>query len=692
MRQLVTLLISFALAAPALAAGAADAPAELPATVVVGKKEPGIKAATASVGTLGDAPILDTPASVSVFTRALLDAQHATLLTHAVLNDPSVGESYTAAGYYDSISIRGFELDVWNSYRINGMRISHDAPVALENKERIEILKGLGAVASGFSRPGGVVNYVTKRPPALPILALELDYDRFHAFRQHLDIGAPVDAAGNIAYRFNIANETLRSYARGADGDRKFGSAAFDWRIAPGVKLELDAEYQERKQVTVPAFQLLDGVTIPTGVDPRVLMNDQPWTRPFFTRTATLQARLEVDLPRGWSAILQAQNMRRKADDYVAFPYGFYSNYDFDLYDYRSINETRNPRTVEALLRGSLQTGPVRHDVVFGASQYRNTIVNPDYVFNFSGVSNYLVPIVLPEAPEPLSPGVTYRQRETGFFGQDTLSFGPSWKFIVGGRQTRVERVATGAAEFDWSRNVFTPNVAVVFKPGAGISTYVSFAKGLEQGDAAPLGAVNQNQLLDPLASRQVEAGAKWDVNPELNVQAALFRIEKPLEYVNADNVWTQNGKQVHDGIELNAAGKATANFTVFGGITLLDPKQESTGDSARDGRQKANVAKRRASLFAEYAIPSVPGLTINGRWQYVGSRAATDDNSVWVGGYHVFGAGVRYATTVAGVPLQFGLNVANVFDRNYWKDVGGGYLHLGAPRTWNLSLQARWF
>ncbi|MBK9606080.1 MAG: TonB-dependent receptor [Betaproteobacteria bacterium] len=687
MRHLISALLILAIAAPALGQ---DAPAELSSTVVTGKREPGVKATTARVGSLGEAPLLDTPASVSVFNRQLLDAQHATLLTHAVLNDPSVAESYAPAGYYDSINIRGFELDVWNSYRINGMRISHDAAVALENKERIEILKGLGAVESGFSRPGGVVNYVTKRPRPAPFLGLELGYDRYHAFRQHLDFGAPADAAGNIAYRFNIANETLRSYARGADGDRRLGAAALDWRLAKGVKLELDAEYQERYQITVPGFQLLDGATVPAGVDPRVLMNAQSWTKPFFTRTATLQGKLDIDLPRGWLATLQVNSMRRKADDYVAFPYGFYANYDFDLYDYRSINETRNPRTVEAMFRGTLATGPLRHDLAFGASQYRNTISNPDQAFNFSGVGNYFAPVQLPAAPEPLYPAVSYRQRETGFYGQDTISFGPAWKLIAGGRQTRVERVATGAAEFEWRRDVFTPNFALLFKPRPSVSTYLNYAKGLEQGDPAPLGAVNQNQLLDPLASRQYEAGVKWDVVPDLNLQAALFRIEKPLEYVDATNTWIQNGKQVHTGIEFNASGRVTPELTVFGGVTLLDSEQQATGDPARDGRQKANVAKRRASVFVEYAPPGT-GLAFNGRWQYAASRPATDDNAVWVDGYHVFGLGARYSTTYAGTPLVFGLSVDNVFDKNYWKDVGGGYLHLGAPRTWNASLQASW-
>jgi iron complex outermembrane receptor protein len=81
----------------------------------------------------------------------------------------------------------------------------------------------------------------------------------------------------------------------------------------------------------------------------------------------------------------------------------------------------------------------------------------------------------------------------------------------------------------------------------------------------------------------------------------------------------------------------------------------------------------------------------LNGRWQYVGRRPVTDDNSVWVDGYDVFGIGARYTTTIRRLPTTFGVTVDNVFDKNYWKDVGLGYLHLGAPRTWNFFVQTRW-
>jgi hypothetical protein len=191
---------------------------------------------------------------------------------------------------------------------------------------------------------------------------------------------------------------------------------------------------------------------------------------------------------------------------------------------------------------------------------------------------------------------------------------------------------------------VFTPNVAVVYKPMPQMSTYVSYAKGLEQGDPAPLGTTNQNQVLDPLDSRQIEAGVKWDVTPELNVQTAVFRIEKPLEFIDATNTWIQSGTQQHTGFELNVAGRVTPNLALFGGLTLLDAEQKSTGDPTRDGKQKSNVARVRATLFAEYAIPELPGVVVDGRWQHVARRPVTDDNSVWVGGYDVFPTLLDYA------------------------------------------------
>ncbi len=104
------------------------------------------------------------PASVSILTADLIAEQHGRVLSDVVKNDAAIGDGYAAIGYYPNFVSRGFALDLASSYLINSNVIRGEQNVALENKERVEILKGISAIQSGMSTPGGVVNYVTKRP------------------------------------------------------------------------------------------------------------------------------------------------------------------------------------------------------------------------------------------------------------------------------------------------------------------------------------------------------------------------------------------------------------------------------------------------------------------------------------------------------------------------------------------------
>ncbi len=105
-----------------------------------------------------------TPQSVSVLGADILLATGANTLSQAIKLDASLADSYNTTGYIENMSIRGFLLDPSSNYRRNGLAISNYAPLALENKERIEILKGVAGMQSGVSSPGGLVNFVTKGP------------------------------------------------------------------------------------------------------------------------------------------------------------------------------------------------------------------------------------------------------------------------------------------------------------------------------------------------------------------------------------------------------------------------------------------------------------------------------------------------------------------------------------------------
>jgi iron complex outermembrane receptor protein len=158
-----------------LAPTAQAADTELPAVTVTGEDTSGYQAQSASVGGFDASPLLDTPASISVVTEALIKDRQARLLSEVLQNDASVGESYAPVGYYENFVVRGFSLNSASSYKINGRTITGEQNVGLENKQQVELLKGLSGLQSGVSEPGGLVNYVTKRPANVRSVTVSTD-------------------------------------------------------------------------------------------------------------------------------------------------------------------------------------------------------------------------------------------------------------------------------------------------------------------------------------------------------------------------------------------------------------------------------------------------------------------------------------------------------------------------------------
>ena len=291
--------------------------------------------------------------------------------TDASKFDASISDAYNAVGYAEQFSIRGFALDNTSSYRKDGMAIPGDTQIPLENKERIEVLKGLAGLQAGVAAPGGVVNYVTKRPTNTPLRSATVEVSERGTVYGAVDIGGRSDDK-RFGYRINAAGERLRSYVKGADGEREFISGAFDWHITPQALLQLDMDYQYKSQITAPGYQLIRNEVLPTGVSAKTLLNDQPWTKPVDTKSANVGLRFEYLFADDWRASIAMNKHKFQRDDYAAFPYGcsneadgfypgFCSNGDYDVYDYQSVGESKSPFSAQALLQGKFATGAIGH-------------------------------------------------------------------------------------------------------------------------------------------------------------------------------------------------------------------------------------------------------------------------------------------------------------------------------------------
>src|SRR5690606_30876528 len=141
---------------------------------------------------------------------------------------------------------------------------------------------------------------------------------------------------------------------------------------------------------------------------------------------------------------------------------------------------------------------------------------------------------------------------------------------------------------------------------------------------------------------------------------------------------YVQDGLQVHNGVELTLTGKVTDNLTIMGGGTLMDIGVEKSNDPALEGKKPINVASRMGKIYAEYALPWITGLTLNGGIYYTGEKYGNADNTDKIPSYTLYDIGARYTARIRDKALTVRLNVINLTGKNYWQDAN----FLGVSRT----------
>ena len=682
----------------------------IPSVVVSGSKW--VASDRASVGGFADMPIIDTPVSISAFSREQMQDLAIRSASEALAYDASVGDAYNAVGYAEQFSVRGFMLNNNSGYRKDGIAISADTQIPLENKERLELLKGVAGMQAGLAAPGGILNFVTKRPTNTDLRSVTVEARERGTLYGAVDLGGRFEDK-RFGYRVNAAAERLRSYIDGADGKRQFVSGAFDWQISPDALLQLDADFQHKEQITAPGYQLIRGVELPRGVNPKTLLNAQPWTKPVDTDSANFGLRFDYRLNSDWRATVTANKHWFKRDDYTAFPYGcsnegegyypgFCSNGDYDVYDYQSVGERKTPWGAQAMVQGKFDTGTLRHALTVGVAYDERHDSFGDDVYELVGYSNIWTPRVSAQADSSLSTGPVFERRsdrESALFTEDVVTLGHGLTLHGGLRYVKIKR-----SQYDGDLGGYVhaddsfalPRLAMVYRIARDWNVYGSFSHGLQHGGIAPMETSNEYAALPPARSRQGELGLKGALSNGLNVSAALFQIRQGLEFTDPNQTigglhpYVRAGRETHRGLEFSADGRSGA-FAYGASLMALNTRQDGTGQESLDGKRVTDVPAFKSTAWLEYAVPALPGLKVDGLWQYSGKKAFDVENRVFVPDYHVFGAGASYALKLGATRVTLRGRVDNLFDKFYWRDVTpslGGYLLAGAPRTFRLSAQ----
>lgn len=685
---------SYAISAPEPAAAPAStakpSEATLPVVEVQGSRPALFASAGINMGALGERQPEEVPFSVQSYNAELMNSQDARTLMDVLKNDPSIQDA-TQAGAYETVRIRGFFVDWTNTIRRDGMSVAPYYEIPLENIEQIDVLKGPSGFLYGINSPGGTINYVIKRPTRDRFASIKTgirDHDGYYA---SADIGGPL-GDGRFGYRLNVAGEKLGDFGHNGDTSRTFIAGAFDWAITPQALLQLNFDYQNRKIAAQPAIGPYPDGTLPSPVNPRILLG-QRWLQ-YETKTYNIGADFNYRFNDNWkvtSRVAQSYNAR-----VAAFPdiYNVARNGDIlsgDIY----LNPDQNFRVLstDTYVTGKFMTGPIGHQLVAGFSTRNFEAVESGFTVLDTTVGNIYQPVYSPAPGNLTFPKHNISKNyQPSVFVSDVISLTPKWDVLLGLRHIRYKNDSFPASGNNTTQeaSVNAPSFALTFKPLPSLSTYVSYAEGFEQPGPAGYDTNNAGENLAPLKTKQYEFGVKSRVTDNLLLTGAIFRLEKTLQYVNADHFTVQGGVQRHQGLELTANGRIGSALSIVSGLAFLHTEADNPGDPSVAGKRIADVPNFQASTYLDYRIAALPGLSVNGGVYYVGRRALNAQNTSWMAGYTRFDAGARYTTKLASYRTTFALTIQNLTDKRYWAagdpSINGAWP--GRPRTVWLSAQ----
>ena len=501
---------------------------------------------TASIAGWGDIPLSRTPLQASVMGSEQIKDSGAHRLAELIGLDPALGDSYNTEGYWDYLSVRGFILDNRFNFRRDGLPINAETSIPLDNKSRVEVLKGSSGMQAGTSAPGGLVNYVVKRPTEGPLSAATLEWRERGSVSAAADLSRRFGDGESFGVRLNAEAAALDPQIRNARGERHLLALAGEWRLGAATLIELEGETSRRSQPSAPGFSML-GNRVPDarGIDPRLNLNNQAWSQPVVLEGDTATLRVTHRLDSDWSLVAHALTQRLRSDDRVAFPFGvfnpttficnpcdrFAADGTFTLWQFVSDSERRRTDALDVSVAGRMRTGELRHQVQGGMQRSIYRARFDKQIFDIAGTGNIAGTADIPPSSGFLDENTNRDERSTELYLRDAVTLGEDLTLWLGLRHTRLHRdsIRTDASRpTRHAQAVTTPWLAVSYALAAEHLLYASWGRGVESEVVPNLPIyVNRGTALPALMSRQVEVGIKR-ASEQLEWAVTWFDIRRP--------------------------------------------------------------------------------------------------------------------------------------------------------------------
>lgn len=633
--------------------------------------------------------VLETPRSVSVIDNALLEQQMATTERDVLRNASGVSARTEYYGSYSQFAIRGLWANNINNYLRDGAKFSHLLDPPLFNIDRVEVIKGPAALEFGQVAPGGLINYVSKRPLAEPLRTVKIGAGS-HGWRSaDFNLTGPLNTDGTLRYRLDGGASRGGSFVDGNTPRKQGVAGSLEWQITPDTLWRAQAETQSSEGVSTV------GLAVPDPRNPRsadVLPVGAFYGERWLNTKGSLRfysTELQHRFANGIEGRVHLSRNETHRNVNLPSPMGPVTNGKVARGYWLAPGQEYTADTALAELRAKVQTGAVQHQLLAGMDWRANAGVYGAVTRGNLGTIDLYNPIA-GLVPPVASTGVTRLStdaRNTGLFVQDRLTLG-DFGLLLGLRHDRFKDAYTTPIT-DLSKT--QPSAALTWQPRPGSMLYASHARSFQANSGT---LVWGSQSAPPSEGKQLEVGWKQEwLGQRLMTTVAAF----DLEFTNAPandpahpGYSVLTARQRIQGIELELQGRITPGWTVTANASFHDPKVlADTTPGANVGHRVGLATRRAASLWTQYRLPQLPGLWVGGGLVHQGDKFTANDNQWRLPGYTVVDLAVGYQFA-GGVRIQ--ANLKNVANRRYYLDgstTAAGFAAVvpGTPRSLQVSL-----
>ncbi len=628
----------------------------------------------ASSATKTDTPIMETPYSIQVVPRQVLEDVQAIRPNDALDYVSGVYRANGSGDFFDVSRRRGFENFPGGDYR-DGFPFQTAnilfGGIDLANIERVEVLKGPASLLYGMTEPGGIVNFVIKKPLSAPYYSFQQQFGSFDLYRTTVDATGPITQDDTLLYRFNLAYKSADSFRDFVDSERVFVAPGVTWNISPRTQVNFELEYDTghvifdrgipaigNRPADLPRERFLGEAArseferILVGLNWSHAFNED-WT--LSHRFNALYAGQDTTAHIAFGEVAPDGTIQRFGN------LAFQDPGDQPVY-YTSLN-----------LTGHINTYGLDHTLLFGGDYYRHLIDRTqNFIFSSINIFDpvYLGPIAARGNPADNVP-TSNDEEWFGLYFQDQIKLPYHLHMLAGFRYDSAE----SSSSFDGRiseiprQDSLTPRGGLVWQPIHELSLYGSYTENFSANN----GAGFDGALLPPESAQQWELGIKTELFEQRFLGTlAWFDLTKqnvPGSDPNHPGFSIPIGEARSAGLELDLKGEILPGWNLIGAYTFTPDAEITGGDTSQVGKRLNGVPRHGGSLLTTYELQSgtFQGLKFGGGVIVRSQQEADEANTAQVPGYATVNLLASYQWKVGPTQVIAQLNVDNLLDKEYF-------------------------